>query len=1158
MIVGKFLPCVATVAAAAVLSAAAKPVKSGEMWKEFTYDAPDTTPIVYGGESRAEDVHASDYCIYLDIYHSDGSTTWAERVEFTPGTHGWEKRCGAIVPKKPVKKIKMFALCRKGDRLGKAEFRDFFLERREGKGDVLHEMRRSLRPFADADVVIYETFDGRKRTLKKETVPAVDGFGRSPLAAGSSAVWVASSMRRVSPLCFPEKHDLATAPRVDFDVASRGSASAQVLVSTAADVEWTDATLRVSRLTDRSGREFNGSVGWQRVGYLPRETFIMAHPYSPDPRENWIPDPLLPAAPFCVRKGSTQALWITAAAAAEAVPGVYFGEIEVVERGKVRGKVSVSVRVRDFSLPETFGLDTSFALMDGFLRRTYPASWKAMRRQAQDVLLDHRLNPDDITRTSPPDVDDLIHARSRGMSGFTILNIVPEPKNPNHLWTCFAQPDEVFCESFYPAFRARLAPYYEKLKKHGLDKYARLYGFDERDSEYYAGMMDLWKKIKSDFPSLPVITSAYLYKDAAAKWKEYQAGKTDLEEFLSADIFCPTTSAWSQQLTDFLRGRGRKVFWYTCCGPRWPYANFASYENPVIEARLVMGFQTHLFNADGFLFWHVNNWKAGGNAPFELSDTFISGWSTRNSLRCPGDGVFLYPAKDRVLPSIRLALLRDGVQDYEWLRMAESKCGRKAVDAVSRRLVRSLTDFTRDPAAVRDAHGEIGDMIDGGAASHSVGAVLHGETDKPRAIDYKPGETMTFTLSLRGAGRLERGKYFIDWSRTGDDGRKEGGRVPASADEPLVVKTKLDKPGFVRVKAVVVDEKGVPYRKKFVGDANTPEGRKALNRFERMDKRVFFDGGAGVDVDKLRSVPEPADFDEFWARRRARLAKVPLKAETREVVSKWPAMKVYEVSIACAGPRPSTGYLTKPKKPGKYPIVVDFHGYGHTYPNKGYVVAPTYWGENVICFHCSPHGYELGREPEYYDEFFRSICSGGKTFCFDEKQNADPETSYFSGYTYRIMRAIEWLRTLPEWNGTSLRVNGGSMGGLQSVWAAGLAEGVTLCTPTVPWCCDMGGRDTLGRLIDPWYIHETPALRYYDPVNIAKRIPKTCQVEILRAGLGDYCCPPSGVAVLYNNIHGPKKINWVQGSTHGYVPPEEHQHFSVEGNGWSASFSCQR
>ena len=119
------------------------------------------------------------------------------------------------------------------------------------------------------------------------------------------------------------------------------------------------------------------------------------------------------------------------------------------------------------------------------------------------------------------------------------------------------------------------------------------------------------------------------------------------------------------------------------------------------------------------------------------------------------------------------------------------------------------------------------------------------------------------------------------------------------------------------------------------------------------------------------------------------------------------------------------------------------------------------------------------------------------------------------------------------------------------MWAAGLDPDVTLACPGIPWCCDMGGRDTLKRTIDPWYIHETPALRYYDPVNIAKRIAKTCRVEITRAGLGDYCCPPSGVAILYNNIPGPKKINWVQGSTHGYVPPEPHQHFSLTANGWT-------
>ena len=438
-------------------------------------------------------------------------------------------------------------------------------------------------------------------------------------------------------------------------------------------------------------------------------------------------------------------------------------------------------------------------------------------------------------------------------------------------------------------------------------------------------------------------------------------------------------------------------------------------------------------------------------------------------------------------------------------------------------------------AAAANAAGELDD------------AVLHGETDKARAIDYLPGETMTFTLRLQRAKPLPEGEYFISWRRTGDDGKSESGRVPASLTEPLVVRTSIAKPGFVRLFAVVVDKDGREFRRSFRGDSTTPEGKKALNAFERRDKRVFFDGGAGVQPEKLESVPEPKDFDEFWARRKARLAKVPLEAERRELKGFKAGFRVYAVSIKCAGAHPSTGYLTIPDKPGRFPVKVAFHGYGHTYPNKGHVISPTAGDGANIWFIFSPHGYELGREPEYYDEFFRSICSGGRTFGFDDKQNADPENTYFSGYTYRVMRALEWLKTLPEWNGRDLVVTGGSMGGLQSVWAAGLDPDVTEAYPNIPWCCDIGGRDTLKRTIDPWYIHETPALRYYDPVNIAKRISKKCRVEIPRAGLGDYCCPPSGVSILFNNIPGPKKITWVQGSTHGYVPPEPHQSFTVEG-----------
>ena len=62
----------------------------------------------------------------------------------------------------------------------------------------------------------------------------------------------------------------------------------------------------------------------------------------------------------------------------------------------------------------------------------------------------------------------------------------------------------------------------------------------------------------------------------------------------------------------------------------------------------------------------------------------------------------------------------------------------------------------------------------------------------------------------------------------------------------------------------------------------------------------------------------------------------------------------------------------------------------------------------------------------------------------------------------------------------------------------------------------------------------------------ARNFRMPCGREELAQNFYDYCCPPSGIAVLYNNLRCPKKINWIQGSTHGYVPPESDcQRFSL-------------
>ena len=422
-------------------------------------------------------------------------------------------------------------------------------------------------------------------------------------------------------------------------------------------------------------------------------------------------------------------------------------------------------------------------------------------------------------------------------------------------------------------------------------------------------------------------------------------------------------------------------------------------------------------------------------------------------------------------------------------------------------------------------------------------AWLMGVTDKD-PLTYKPGEEMVFTVTPKNLeGAVPVGEYFLDWKRTDDHGLVESGKVPLTG-EPFVYKAKLDKAGFVRLEVYVVDKSGKRYAKKFTGDATTPEGKKAMNAFERAKKAVFFDGGAGVDVDKLTTHGEPGDFDEFWARQYKRLDLVPIKDDRVEISSPNAKARVYAVRIDCAGLRPVTGYLTIPKAvdEGKtFPCRLETHGYSG---NSCWHFVRSFGHDNEIVLNINAHGLKLvefGATEADTKALRWEIRSNGNSYAFDAKQNEDPEVAYFNGMVLRVKRGLQYLKTLKGWNGKDLIACGGSQGGLQTIWAAGCGEGVTRAESEITWCCDMFNNNIRReRKIssDGWYIPWTESMGYYDAANFAKRIPTTCRTVITRAGLGDYCCPPMGLAKLWNNIPGNKEINWVQGSEHGYVPPK--------------------
>ena len=72
---------------------------------------------------------------------------------------------------------------------------------------------------------------------------------------------------------------------------------------------------------------------------------------------------------------------------------------------------------------------------------------------------------------------------------------------------------------------------------------------------------------------------------------------------------------------------------------------------------------------------------------------------------------------------------------------------------------------------------------------------LRGDSDRNPLTGYRAGDTITFTLKADLAGQTAPANWTMEWVRSGGDGKVETGSAPAN--KPVIVKTSLDRPGFV-------------------------------------------------------------------------------------------------------------------------------------------------------------------------------------------------------------------------------------------------------------------------------------------------------------------------------------------------------------------------
>lgn len=148
----------------------------------------------------------------------------------------------------------------------------------------------------------------------------------------------------------------------------------------------------------------------------------------------------------------------------------------------------------------------------------------------------------------------------------------------------------------------------------------------------------------------------------------------------NVNIWVPKLDQYRSEREFFLerQAAGDEVWFYTCNEPQGNYAN-RYLELPLIQVRF-LHWINYRYGLTGYLHWGFNYWN------LYTTDDLAFG-----SLPA-GDGSIVYPAYGKVYSSIRLAAMRDGIADYELLKLLEQKAPDKAKN-LARDVIRDVDNY---------------------------------------------------------------------------------------------------------------------------------------------------------------------------------------------------------------------------------------------------------------------------------------------------------------------------------------------------------------------------------------------------------------------------------------------------------------------------------
>lgn len=374
---------------------------------------------------------------------------------------------------------------------------------------------------------------------------------------------------------------------------------------------------------------------------------------------------------------------------------------------------------------------------------------------------------------------------------------------------------------------------------------------------------------------------------------------------------------------------------------------------------------------------------------------------------------------------------------------------------------------------------------------------------------YKPGEKIKFSITvLKNNVPIPDTEIRYEISEDMMKPHKEGILQAEKGTATVEAKT-MEKPGFLRCQAFV----------KYGG---------------REYQGIVT---VGINPEKLKPITSlPEDFLNFWETAKLQAQKTPMDVQMTLVPERCTEkVNVFHVNIQNYESHTRLyGMLAMPKAKGRYPAVLKLPGAGI----RSYAGDVEHAANGWIVFEIGIHGIPVNMSGPVYTNLYMGALKGYHTFNLDNR-----DKYYYKRVYLGCVRAIDFIYSLPQFDGSNLITFGSSQGGGLSIVTAGLDSRVKGLVAFYPALCDMvgyihnraGGWPHMFNKQENQTAEKANTARYYDAVNFARQIKVP---GFYSFGYNDMVCPPTTTYSAYNVIQAPKQILVSEETAH-YAYPEQ-------------------